>query len=234
MNVLRYEDLPVNVRESFEKAKSENDAKEAFHRNRSGLFTASEIHKLLTPKIQVAQNETSRNYIFEKAFEKATGQTAKPETFAKSLEWGNMYEAEAVSSYIAHTGNEVECTGDNQHFLKHDYLPVGAYPDGRLVIGKNPLECKCPANGGEHFKNLHCGQSLERFKLLRFNYFIQVQVQIWLSGCEFGDFFTYRPNVDERFSRYYLRVPRCEKTITSIKEAIEKASEQLEDILKSI
>jgi len=230
---LSFNDLPTNVRESFEKQVTETSKKEEFHRNRSGLFTASEIHKLITPKIQIAQNETSRSYIFEKAFEQVTGQNAKLEISAKSLEWGNTYEQQATESYEALTGNKVTFTGDNQKFLKHKTLPMGAYPDG-IVMGNIPLECKCPANGGEHFKNLACGQNVDKFRALRFPYYIQVHTQILLSESGFGEFFTFRPNVDEKYARYYLRVPRNTEVINQIEEAVKAAAEQLDEIIKMI
>lgn len=230
---LSFSELPAMVRDSFEKQVTETTKKEEFHRNRSGLFTASEIHKLITPAIKVATNETSRNYIFEKAFERVTGQTAKLEVFAKSLDWGNTYEKQATESYEALTGNKVSFGGDTQKFLKHKTLPIGAYPDG-IVLGNVPLECKCPANGGEHFKNLACGQDVDKFSKLRFAYYIQVQTQIMLSESEFGEFFTFRPNVEDKFARYYLRVPRSETVINQIEEAVKLAAEQLEEIIKTI
>ena len=230
---LSFNDLPVNVRESFEKQVTETSKKEEFHRNRSGLFTASEIHKLITPKIQIAQNETARNYIFEKAFERVTGQNARLEISAKSLEWGNTYESQAVEAYEALTGNKVSFGGDTQKFLKHKTLPIGAYPDG-VVLNGIPLECKCPANGGDHFKNLACGKDVAKFRMLRFAYYIQVQTQILLSDSDFGEFFTFRPNVEEKFSRYYLRVPRNDEVIGQIEEAVKLSAEQLDEIIKTI
>lgn len=230
---LSFSDLPQTVKESFEKQVTETTKKEEFHRNRSGLFTASEIHKLITPKIQIAQNKTSRDYIFEKAFERVTGQTARMEVFSKNIEHGNAYEKQATESYEALTGNKVEFSGDLQKFLKHKTLPIGAYPDG-IVLGHVPLECKCPGNGGEHFKNLACGQNVSKFMDLRFEYYIQVQTQIMLSESEFGEFFTFRPNVEDKFSRYYLRVPRNNDVIRQIEEAVKAAAEQLNEIILAI
>jgi hypothetical protein len=230
---LSFNELPATIRESFEKQVSETSKKEEFHRNRSGLFTASEIHKLITHKCEIAKNETSRNYIFEKAFEKVTGQTARLEIGAKSIEWGLAYEKQAVEAYETLTGNQVRFTGDEQTFLKHKTLHIGAYPDG-IVLKNIPLECKCPANGGEHFKNLNCGQDVDKFSKLRFAYYIQVQTQIMLSESEFGEFFTFRPNLEEKYSRYYLRVPRSETVINQIEEAVKLASEQLNEIINSL
>jgi len=230
---LSFNDLPTTVKESFEKQVSETSKKEEFHRNRCGLFTASEIHKLITPTIKISVSETARNYIFEKAFEKVTKQTAKLEIFAKSLDWGNTYESQAVESYEKLTGNKVSFGGAEQKFLVHKTLPIGAYPDG-IVLNGIPLECKCPANGGEHFKNLACGQDVDKFSKLRFAYYIQVQTQIMLSESEFGEFFTFRPNVEEKFSRYYLRIPRNTEVVKQIEEAVKAAAEQLNEIIKTI
>ncbi len=232
-NYLSFNELPESVRESFEKKLNDTSKRESFHRNRSGLFTASEIHKLITPKIQIAENDTSRNYIFEKAFEKITGQTAKLEVSAKSLEWGNTYESQAIEAYEKMTGNKVSFGGDEQKFLKHKTLPIGAYPDG-IVLNVVPLECKCPSNGGEHLKNLNCGQDVEKFSKLRFAYFIQVQTQIMLSETEFGEFFTFRPNVEDKYSCYYLRVYRNDTVINQITEAVKIAAEQLNEIIQSV
>lgn len=233
MAYLSYNELPEIVRGSFEKQLDETSKKEEFHRNRSGLFTASEIHKLMTPSLTVAKNKTSRDYIFEKAYEKLTGQNPKLETFAKAMEWGNTYEPFAIRAYEELTNNVVSFHGEDQKFLKHKKLPIGAYPDG-VVLENIPLECKCPANGAEHFKNISCGKDVDKFKKLRFEYYIQVQTQIMLSEVEFGHFFTFRPNIDIRFSTYHLIVPRCQEVITLIEETVKDASEQMDEIMETI
>ena len=233
MSLINTSDLPMDFRESLNKQSEKEMAREDFHTNRSGNFTASELHKLITPTFKIAQNDTAKNYVFEKAFEKATGQTARQEFRSQNTDWGNQYELQAIEDYKKTTGLEVLHTGDNQKFLKHPYLPVGANPDGMLESG-HTLECKCPANGGEQLKNLLCGQDINKFKSMRFNYFIQTQVQIWLAGKDWGDFYTYRPNVPEYMTRYYLRIWRDDFTIKQIEEAVIKASSEIEDILRSV
>lgn len=204
-----------------------------FDLNRMGLFTASEIWKLLTGKFEIANNDTSKNYIFEKAFERATAIRAAQGFKADATEWGNDNECIAVEAYTNLTSNVVHHFGDNQKFFKHPIYDVGAYPDGKIVPN-GVLEAKCPFNGGQHMQNLACGQDIEKFKKLRFKYYAQMQVQIWVTDSEFAHFFSFRPDVERIPKSYLLEIPRDEPFLKKLEQIIIVAQSERDEILRGI
>ena len=127
-------------------------AETVWERARLGRFTASGIHRLLTPpKSKEAKesgqlSETAKGYLFEKASEILTGTTRQIQTF--STDWGNTYEPEAVAllapQFIAleYYGNE------NKRFFSYSKF-AGGSPDA--ISGKNVVfEIKCPENPANH------------------------------------------------------------------------------------
>jgi hypothetical protein len=226
---LQFPDAVKNHEKRAQKEQSQSD----FDLSRMGMFTASEIWKLLTTKFEIAQNDTSRNYIYEKAFERATGIRAAQGFKADATDWGNDNEGSAVQSYMDLTGNIVHHWGDNQKFFKHARYDVGAFPDGR-ILPNAVLEAKCPFNGGQHMQNLACGQSITDFKKLRFKYYAQMQVQIWVTESDYAHFFSFRPDAQNIPKSYLLEIPRDESFLVKLEEIIIVAQSERDRIIKNI
>lgn len=204
---------------------------ENFDKSRMGNFGASEFWKLLTASMKIAANDTQRNYIFEKAFEKQTGKRAKKGFTAQATDWGNEYEGSAINEYKEITGKEVDFWGDYQKFYKHPVYDVGAFPDGKVRNERRGIEAKCPFNGGVHLQNLYCGNDLEKFKKLRTKYYIQTQVQMWCADWDFVDFFSYVADIQGIPNHYLLEIPRDESVIALIEEAAKKAQAERDEII---
>lgn len=233
---MTYEELMQQHPEAIathEKRMQKEQSQSDFDLSRMGMFTASEIWKLLTTKFEIANNDTSKNYIFEKAFERATGVRASQGFKADATDWGNDNEGSAVQAYMDLTGNIVHHWGDNQKFFKHEFYDVGAFPDGR-ILPNGVLEAKCPFNGGQHLQNLACGQDVEKFKKLRFKYYAQMQVQIWVTNSDFAHFFSFRPDVKNIKKEYLLEIPRDTHFLMKLEEIIITATIERDNILQSI
>ena len=156
---------------------------------RSGLFTASEVHKLITTKAAKADNATARQYIYEKAFERITGTWASNGGTFKETEWGNENEAAMLAAFEHKTGLKIAGT---QIFKKADAFPFGATLDGITEAGI-PVEGKCPYNGGIHLQNLANAHNQDWFRANRFDYFVQVQGAMWASDAPEAFFVSYDP-----------------------------------------
>lgn len=233
---LSFEELQKQYPEAVathEKRMQKEQSQSDFDLSRMGLFTASEIWKLLTGKFEMAQNDTSRNYIFEKAFERASGVRAAQGFKSDATEWGNDNEGKAILAYMDLTKNEVSFWGDNQKFCKHPVYDLGAFPDGR-ILPNITLEAKCPFNGGQHMQNLACGKDIDKFKKLRFKYWAQMQVQIWVTDSEKAHFFSHRPDVKQELQNFLLEIPRDDIFLRKLEEIIIVAQSERDSILKSI
>jgi len=108
---------------------------------RRGLFTASEIHKLITPGGKLAQNDTRDKYVMDVAFEKVTG--FRRPISSKQMEHGNLHEWEAFELF---SRLFPDFCRRNDELLVVDQ--IGATPDGFVTdIDANLLatiDIKCP------------------------------------------------------------------------------------------
>lgn len=210
---------------------------------RIGLFTGSELHKLLTSKGTIANNATSRGYIAEKAWERSTGCRVDKGGNFRETEWGNEWEASAVSAFMQATGKKVQKHGADQIFHKAKDFPFGSMLDG--VIGRDEiLEAKCPFNGGIHLQNIRYGNNLEWFIENRFDYYVQVQGGLWASNRKQCWFVSYDPGVSrERYpidrvsfpnfkkNLFYTAIPRNEQFIDLLKKAVVVAELELQSFI---
>jgi len=226
--------------------KSRIDVEAAEERRKgSGLFTASELHKLLTSKAAPSKGATARAYICEKAWERLTGARVDKGTGFRETEWGNEWEGFALQQFSKITGLPVEYTGKKQRFQKADGYPFGATPDG--LIGIDAItEVKCPFNGGIHLQNVRFGKDLDWFRSERFEYYVQIQGVLWASDRKTGYFISYDPGTSrerdaderitsegypERLRLFYTTIQRDESFIEILKSVVLEAEKELQAIL---
>lgn len=243
--LLTSDQLPANFITSV-RDQSRADAEAAEERRKgSGLFTASELHKLLTSKAAPSKGATARAYICEKAWERLSGARVDKGTGFRETEWGNEWEGYAIEQFSKACGLTVEYTGKKQRFQKADGYPFGATPDG--LIGSDAIaEVKCPFNGGIHLQNVRFGKDLDWFRSERFEYYVQIQGVLWASDRKTGYFISYDPGMsrerdaDERmmFEGYpehlrlfYATIPRDESFIDILKSVVLEAEKELQAIL---
>jgi hypothetical protein len=112
---------------------------------RRGIPTASEFHRILTPKRLEISGEGSQTYINELIGERyATMLPANAESYtSRAMTWGKETEEDARRYFSLQTGYDVKTCG----FLMTDDGKFGASPDGLVYDGDKligGLELKCP------------------------------------------------------------------------------------------
>ena len=216
---------------------------------RAGIFTASQLYKIITPALKKPDNATFRQYIAEKAWERITGVQAENASGARATEWGHEHESQALFEFTIQTGIAPDRTGITQEFFKKEGYPFGATPDGIVSddLGNRTHVCevKCPFNGGIHLQNVNYASDVEWFKANRFEYYAQVQGAMWAAEVEKAYFISYDPGTSRErdetyrikfqgfddYKLFWTEISRDENFIEGVKEAIKRAEE---DLLKLI
>jgi hypothetical protein len=111
-----------------------------FHRNRAGLFNASELAVLMQKGKTTEFSVAGETYLQRLAYEGVVGYQV-PDNSHKSAAtaWGSFYEKEAISTMFGVEKNEMT-------FFKPD-LNLAATPDG--VFDNETYEVKCPYTGAK-------------------------------------------------------------------------------------
>lgn len=142
---------------------------------RRGLFTASEIHKLITPGGKLAQNETRDKYVMEVAFEKVTG--FRRPISSKQMEHGTLHEWEAFELF---SRLFPDFCRRNDELLVLDN--IGATPDGFVTdIDGNLLatiDIKCPYSAWLSQKEMAMEGRIFH------DYYWQAQCQMYCAGAD--------------------------------------------------
>lgn len=184
---------------------------EEWYKVRMGKFTASSFKDLFSKPNTI----TYEKAIYRPVFERLTDES--PESF--SNEWmqrGNELEESARLQYEFESGNSVEQVG----FVDLNEW-VGCSPDG-LIGDDGLLEIKCPAYN-THMNYLLSGKLPSTYKW-------QVHGQLWVTGRQWCDFFSYYP----KLKPFVIRVERDEKLINELEETVESAIEKAKEILNKI
>jgi hypothetical protein len=137
---------------------------------RNGRFTASNIHKLITPGHKAAANQTAENYIIEVAASRVTGWqreiTSKQMRHGQENELAAMLEFERVSGLLVKHNTHIEKIGEW----------TGATPDAYIVdfdyICLATVDVKCPFSSYW----LQKAQALDG--IVPHEYFCQAQMQM--------------------------------------------------------
>jgi predicted phage-related endonuclease len=151
---------------------------EAWLAARCGLLTASEICRILTPKLKIADNDKSRAHLSELVAQRITGYV-EPHYIGDDMLRGQMDEIEARTLYAERYAPVEECgfvTNDEWGFT------VGCSPDG-LVGSEGMIECK---------------SRRQRFQVetiisrrMPDDYLLQVQTALLVTGRAWCDFVSY-------------------------------------------
>ena len=109
-----------------------------WHQARNGLLTASEVKLILTPTLNIANNEKTRAHVWELAAQRISGYT-EPTYIGDEMLRGHVDEVKARELY-SDNYDPVEEIG----FVTRDIggCVVGYSPDGSGVIGDFGIEVK--------------------------------------------------------------------------------------------
>ena len=163
-----------------------------WHQARLGIPTASQFHRLITPKTR-KPSEQAHGYMLELIAERLIGEPLS--SFSTGLmDRGNEVEDRAIAYYQF----QRDCAVTRVGFLLHDDGLAGCSPDG--LIGKDGgLEIKCPGPK-KHVENL-LGLDLDDV--------MQAQGGLWVTGRKWWDVMSYHPDMPP----VIRRIERDEKLI---------------------
>ena len=145
---------------------------------RRGMLTASEVERIITPTLKVAQNGQSRKHVYAIAAQRITGYV-EPSYFSDAMLRGHEDEVAARASYSRHYAPV-----DEAGLLVRDFgdFRLGYSPDG-LVGTDGLIECKSRAQAF-HVQTIAGGEMPPDF-------LIQVQSGLLVSARQWCDFISY-------------------------------------------
>lgn len=212
-----------------------------WHRQRLGVFTASEIGNL-KGKGKLKDDpwtETAKTYLYGKMAERMLdpAMVADDERFAdylwrtdsetRAMRYGTEHEAEARTAYELKTGNSVAEGGfvvatefplvaKDGSVETADISFIAASPDGRIGAD-GLLEIKCPAAASfaRYCNCVHDGETLLSEKPL---YYWQVQCQLLCTNTQWCDWCAYSADCGGD-----LLIVRIERDDALIEEMVKKA-----------
>lgn len=208
------------------------ETKEDWANFRKGLFTASEVHRLLAePKLKADKesgnlSEGAKTYVRERVAILLAPE--EPQHYNANMERGNEAEPQAVMAYATKLGKSVNdddfiytSIGGFVFFTDEEYN-AGGTPD--IIIGETICEIKCPLSK-THLEYMMI-TNVEELKAAVPQYYAQMQMNMWLCDAKDGVFISF----DDRYYNdahhlHTVEVPRDDEYIEQIKRKLLKAKE---------
>jgi len=184
--------------------------------NKQGKLTPSRFIDIMTGGRSKAEKfgKTSMSYAYRVACERLGVEIQDP--YAKSMDWGNEYELDAIEAYQTQTGQMVTLNDVIQHPTL-DY--VAGTPDG-LIGSEGIIEVKCPYNSVNHLMNLKSGAQLDDYKY-------QIQGYLWITGRKWCDFVSYDPRFKKDLQLAIYRVDRDQLLIDELAARVQEFEETI-------
>jgi putative phage-type endonuclease len=160
---------------------------------RAGRLTGSRASAILA-RIKSGEAAARRDYRLQLAVERMTGRTMESNYTNDEMQRGINLEPVAREKYELITGHKVEQTG----FLQSTRLMAGCSLDGDINGFAGILEIKCPKST-THVSYLRGG-------VMPSEYVPQVRHNLWISGAEWCDFFSYDDRLPDGLDTFLVRV----------------------------
>jgi hypothetical protein len=187
-----------------------------WHALRLGKPTASEFHKIITPKTGKLSAQ-ARKFACRLIAERLLNEPLDLLDGIEAIERGKAMEPDALAQYEFAEEIETQAVG----FVTTDDGLVGASPD-RLIVGVSAgLEIKCP------LLPTHISYSLDG---PGDDYRPQVQGQLWVAELEWIDFYSYHPQMEP----VRLRTQRDDAYIKLIEQALRDFNDMLHDMYERV
>lgn len=151
-----------------------------WHQARCGLITASEVDRILTPTLKIADNAKTRAHLWELAAQRIS-QYVEPQYISDSMLRGHEDEILARALYSEKYAPVEECgfvTNDKWGFT------LGASPDG-LVGADGMIECKSRC---QKYQVQSIVEEWTGVAPIPAEYVLQVQAQLLVTGRKWCDF----------------------------------------------
>lgn len=153
--------------------------------------------------IKSGEAAARRDLRLQLVVERLTGQPQDDSYINAAMQRGIDCEAAARAAYESLTGNLVREVG----FIAHDTLMAGASPDGELGGFKTLVEIKAPKSA------THLGYI--RAKKVPSNYLPQLIHQMWITGADAVDFFSWDDRFPLPLQTFLVRVKRSDVDIAA-------------------
>jgi hypothetical protein len=157
---------------------------------RAGIVTASQVGKLLTPTLKVADNDTARGIIAGLVAERITGEV-EPSYLNDDMARGVLAEPVARDLYSGHFEQAVEV---GFYRLENRAWTLGASPDG-LVGTSGGLEIKAPRAKG-HVMTILADK-------VPAAYMAQIQACLLVTSRDWWDYCSYHAGLPLFVKRVY-------------------------------
>ncbi len=201
-----------------------------WYKVRSGKFTPSELHKLMTEPKSKADilSVGAITYIKEKIAETLIENLPNENEFTNAATaWGNSYEDEAISIFADQSDTEIIKPG----FIDcNDYF--GGTPDGIAADGSFGIEVKCPYNPTIHLDNLVLDPM--DFPKARKEYYYQIQGYALLTGIKDWYFISYDPRQQDLLKIRHILVEMNKDTQKKIREKLKIANEYKQKLINNL
>jgi len=178
-----------------------------WHQARCGLITASETKLILTPTLKFADNEKTRQHVWELAAQRIS-EYVEPSYIGEAMLRGWDDEILAREKYIEVTGQEVREVG----FITNDKwgFTLGYSPDGQ-VGEKGGIECKSRVQKYQ----VQTIVEWHRSAVIPTDFALQVQTGLLVAEWDWIDLISYSGGLHMAI----MRVHADEKTQAAIIEA---------------
>lgn len=170
---------------------------------RCGILTASEVKKILTPKLKVANNEKTRQHVYEVAAQRMT-EYVEPQYISDDMIRGQTDEIYALEMYSEHYAPVTECgfISDTVSGAIVGYSPDGLVGEDGLVEVKSRMQ-------KYQMQTIADGAVPEE-------YMLQIQTGLLVSGRKWLDFISYC----QRMPLFVKRVYPDPEYYEAIKDAV--------------
>ena len=198
---------------------------EGWHNARLGMFTSSEIYKLMTkPKLKgEVLSEGAKTYILEKVAESLTGIREEVPT-TKAMQWGIDNEPLA-KRHLARLNN---WTIEETSFIKIESLNWGGSGDGWVREINSALEVKC-LNTVNHLKEIRDSEDLKTNLPMRF---WQVLSDAYLRECDNAVLAWFDPRINSSLGLFTKQFKIKESDVNELKEKLKYANDEFHNQLE--
>lgn len=173
---------------------------DAWFAARCGRLTGSVAGDMLA-KIKSGESAARRNLRLKLVLERVTGKTQERDFLSQAMQDGIDREEFAFRAYEALTGEVAQRTG----FLAHTEHMAGCSLDGHLGEFTRLLSIKCrqpPA----HLDFVRTGK-------IPADAFAQIRHELWITGAESHDYFSWNPEFPDKLQSRLRTVTRDEADV---------------------
>lgn len=175
---------------------------------RLGRVTSSGANELLSSRKDKTEAAGRRNLRMRLVLERITGRSQERDFQSAAMADGVEREPEALVAYEAFTGNLLSKSG----FLRHNALMIGASLDGHTDDFSLIVEAKSPL-AATHWDYIKSGK-------VPTDYLRQVTHQLFVTGADACDWFSYNPDFPPNLQVKLVTVKRKDVELESYEAAL--------------